>query len=117
MQVTKGDNTTERPMWAEKGGLDFEGRARWDAWTNNKASFAATSQLHYPLRHLGTRNPAGTDKVPCFQRHMAAAYLCIGLVHAVLGLREGPTDAPPCLWRGAGYEYREGQAGVCQGLL
>ena len=19
-------------MWAEKGGLDFEGRARWDAW-------------------------------------------------------------------------------------
>ena len=20
-------------MWAEKGGLDFEGRARWDAWT------------------------------------------------------------------------------------
>jgi acyl-CoA-binding protein len=38
MQVTKGDNTTERPMWAEKGGLDFEGRARWDAWTNYKAS-------------------------------------------------------------------------------
>ena len=25
-------------MWAEKGGLDFEGRARWDAWTNFKAS-------------------------------------------------------------------------------
>lgn len=33
MQATKGDNATERPMWAEKGGLDFEGRARWDAWT------------------------------------------------------------------------------------
>lgn len=25
-------------MWAEKGGLDFEGRARWDAWTAVKAS-------------------------------------------------------------------------------
>lgn len=32
-QATQGDNSTERPMWAEKGGLDFEGRARWDAWT------------------------------------------------------------------------------------
>lgn len=20
-------------MWAERGGLDFEGRAKWDAWT------------------------------------------------------------------------------------
>lgn len=32
MQALQGDNATERPMWAEKGGLDFEGRARWDAW-------------------------------------------------------------------------------------
>lgn len=32
-QVAHGDNTAERPMWAEKGGLDFEGRSRWDAWT------------------------------------------------------------------------------------
>lgn len=31
-QATTGDNNTERPMWADKGGLDFEGRARWDAW-------------------------------------------------------------------------------------
>ncbi|PNH10421.1 hypothetical protein TSOC_002851, partial [Tetrabaena socialis] len=28
MQATQGDNATERPMWAERGGLDFEGRAR-----------------------------------------------------------------------------------------
>jgi acyl-CoA-binding protein len=33
MQALSGDNTSERPMWAERGGLDFEGRARWDAWT------------------------------------------------------------------------------------
>lgn len=38
-----GDNTAERPMWAEKGGLDFEGRARWDAWTAVKASTARTT--------------------------------------------------------------------------
>lgn len=22
-------------MWAEKGGVDFEGRARWDAWKSH----------------------------------------------------------------------------------
>jgi len=31
MQAEKGDNATERPMWAEKGGLDFDGRAKWAA--------------------------------------------------------------------------------------
>lgn len=31
-QAVLGDNSTERPMWADKGGLDFEGRARWVAW-------------------------------------------------------------------------------------
>ena len=36
MQAARGDNEGERPMWAEKGGLDFEGRARWDAWTERK---------------------------------------------------------------------------------
>ncbi len=35
-QATQGDVTSERPMWAEKGGLDFEGRAKWDAWNNRK---------------------------------------------------------------------------------
>lgn len=25
-QVEQGDNTSERPMWAEKGGIDFDGR-------------------------------------------------------------------------------------------
>lgn len=31
-QATEGDNSGERPMWAEKGGIDFEGREKWDAW-------------------------------------------------------------------------------------
>lgn len=25
-QASAGDNTTERPVWAERGGLDFDGR-------------------------------------------------------------------------------------------
>ncbi|KAK9829257.1 hypothetical protein WJX72_004833 [[Myrmecia] bisecta] len=45
MQAASGDNTTERPMWAEKGGLDFEGRAKWDAWTAVKATTADKAKL------------------------------------------------------------------------
>ena len=29
-QARGGDVAGERPMWAERGGLDFDGRARWD---------------------------------------------------------------------------------------
>ena len=47
MQATKGDNDTERPMWAEKGGLDFEGRARWDAWTAVKGTSHAKAMLQF----------------------------------------------------------------------
>ena len=47
MQVTQGDNTSERPMWAEKGGLDFEGRAKWDAWTNVKGMPADKAKLEF----------------------------------------------------------------------
>jgi len=43
-QATAGDNTTERPMWADKGGLDFEGRARWDAWAAVKGVEAAQAK-------------------------------------------------------------------------
>lgn len=46
-QATAGDNTSERPVWAERGGLDFEGRARWDAWAALKgvASDAARARF------------------------------------------------------------------------
>lgn len=27
-QATEGANKEERPMWAEKGGIDFDGRSR-----------------------------------------------------------------------------------------
>merc|ERR1711977_755731 len=35
-QATEGDNTEEQPVWAETGGLDFEGRSRWEAWNKTK---------------------------------------------------------------------------------
>jgi acyl-CoA-binding protein len=36
MQAKQGDNTSERPMWADHGGIDFHGRASWDAWAELK---------------------------------------------------------------------------------
>ncbi|KAL6784140.1 hypothetical protein ACKKBG_A04950 [Auxenochlorella protothecoides x Auxenochlorella symbiontica] len=47
MQALQGDNATERPMWAEKGGLDFEGRARWDAWAALKGTPEAKAKLEF----------------------------------------------------------------------
>ena len=47
MQAVKGDITTERPMWAEKGGLDFDGRARWDAWTAVKGTKPEKVKLNF----------------------------------------------------------------------
>ncbi len=47
MQATQGDNTGERPMWAERGGLDFEGRARWDAWSAVKGLDADKAKLRF----------------------------------------------------------------------
>jgi len=47
MMAENGENTGERPMWAEKGGLDFEGRAKWDAWTALKGMKADRAKLEF----------------------------------------------------------------------
>lgn len=47
MQATQGDNAAERPMWADRGGLDFEGRARWDAWAAVKGLDADKARLRF----------------------------------------------------------------------
>ncbi|GMH43067.1 hypothetical protein BSKO_10989 [Bryopsis sp. KO-2023] len=47
MQAKEGDNVGERPMWAEKGGLDFEGRARWDAWEAVKGMKEGEAKLQF----------------------------------------------------------------------
>lgn len=57
MVAVNGENTMERPMWTEKGGLDFEGRAKWDAWDavkrmkpdKAKLEFVRVSVLPQPL--------------------------------------------------------------------
>lgn len=46
-QATKGDNTEERPMWAEKGGIDFEGREKWDAWDKIKGTATDKAKLEF----------------------------------------------------------------------
>ena len=46
-QAAKGDNTEERPMWAEKGGIDFEGREKWDAWDKIKGTAADKAKLEF----------------------------------------------------------------------
>lgn len=51
MQATRGENTAERPMWAEKGGLDFDGRAKWDAWTAMKAFKPPKAKLSFVKVH------------------------------------------------------------------
>ena len=47
MMAEKGENTEERPMWAERGGLDFEGRAKWDAWTALKGMKPERAKLKF----------------------------------------------------------------------
>lgn len=60
MQVTKGENTAERPMWAEKGGLDFDGRAKWDAWTAAKALKPERAKLNFVKVSLHLKTPSGS---------------------------------------------------------
>ena len=31
-QAAEGDVKSERPMWGEKGNIDFDGRESWDHW-------------------------------------------------------------------------------------
>ena len=55
-------------MWAEKGGLDFEGRARWDAWTAVKARPWVGQALLLQGCCLwcgGAADAAGAERRPC----------------------------------------------------
>ena len=54
MQATKGDVVGERPMWAERGGLDFDGRARWDAWAGLRGKKDGRAKLEF-VRASGGR--------------------------------------------------------------
>ena len=71
MQASKGDNAEDRPMWAEKGGLDFEGRAKWDAWTAVKGTSTQKAMLAFVKVHLLSAahnmisNSYGILSLPC----------------------------------------------------
>ncbi|KAG2494601.1 hypothetical protein HYH03_007366 [Edaphochlamys debaryana] len=61
MQATRGDVEGERPMWAERGGLDFEGRSRWDAWAALRGSDPPKCALRF-VRLFHEFSPAALYK-------------------------------------------------------
>lgn len=46
-QVEKGDNPDEKPMWAHHGGLDFDGRERWEKWDACKGLTSEEAKLRF----------------------------------------------------------------------
>ena len=46
-QVERGDNRDEKPMWAPHGGLDFDGRERWEKWERYKGMDADAARLEF----------------------------------------------------------------------
>ena len=61
MMAENGENTKERPMWAEKGGLDFGGRAQWDAWTALKGMKTDRAKLEFV--RVGARSACPPGRV------------------------------------------------------
>jgi acyl-CoA-binding protein len=39
--------TGERPMWAEKGGIDFDGREKWDHWKECESMDSEEAKLEF----------------------------------------------------------------------
>ena len=46
-QVERGNNRDEKPMWAPHGGLDFDGRERWEKWERYKGMDADAARLEF----------------------------------------------------------------------
>ena len=46
-QVEEGNVKAEKPMWAEHGGLDFDGRERWEKWNAAKGLSAEDAKLKF----------------------------------------------------------------------
>jgi acyl-CoA-binding protein len=46
-QARFGDISSERPVWAETGGIDHDGRARWDGWSALKGVGKEDARLRF----------------------------------------------------------------------
>ena len=46
-QVEEGNVKAEKPMWASHGGLDFDGRERWEKWNAAKGLSAEDAKLKF----------------------------------------------------------------------
>ncbi len=67
MVAVNGENTAERPMWTEKGGLDFEGRAKWDAWAAVKGMKPEKAKLEFVRVRTCIRNLSPLGGTMSFQ--------------------------------------------------
>jgi acyl-CoA-binding protein len=50
-QAESGDITGEKPMWGATGGLDFDGRERWEAWKKLDGFSAEQAKRHFLVAH------------------------------------------------------------------
>ncbi len=82
-------------MWAEKGGLDFEGRAKWDAWTavkgapGNKAMLAfvkvcRTALCNHCCTHYGSFAATANIMLPKQRLHKQIMSECSQLLQGSL---------------------------------
>ena len=46
-QAKSGDVQGEKPMWAATGGLDFDGREKWEAWKKLEGKSPAEAKLAF----------------------------------------------------------------------
>lgn len=51
MQAERGDVTGEKPMWASAGGLDFDGREKWEAWKKMEGMAKEDAQRSFLVAH------------------------------------------------------------------
>ena len=74
-QVDNGDVTGEKPMWASTGGLDFDGRERWEAWNKLKvrAQAAGCQVSRLPATHCCRAHWQGFSKADA-QKAFCEAY-------------------------------------------
>ena len=75
-QVDNGDVTGDKPMWAATGGLDFDGRERWEAWNKLQVRlrcFGMAKPEAHPSRSLRRARCQGMSKADA-QKAFCEAY-------------------------------------------
>ena len=61
-QVTTGDVPGEKPLWAKTGGLDFDGRDRWEAHKSLKGQSTEEAKLTF-VQAWGRANSKERERI------------------------------------------------------